>query len=133
MKQPDDVKRDLVLQWLNIADEDYNVALHLFSSKTNYLNTMCYHAQQAAEKYLKAFLTHHQVEFRKTHDLGELLDLVATVNPQIADFLNQLTELNPYSVEYRYPGETQRVSIQEVEVALKLAEKVREKIKELVH
>jgi len=61
-----------------------------------------FHAQQAAEKYLKAVLSAHDIPFRRTHDLAELLDILADHNllpPPHADFLD---ELNPYAVEARY-------------------------------
>ena len=60
-----------------------------------------FHAQQAVEKSLKAVLSAHKVEFRRTHDLISLLDLLQDKNltPPEADWLD---ELNPYAVEARY-------------------------------
>lgn len=46
-------------------------------------NAIAFHCQQAAEKYLKAFLTWHQVAFSKTHDLQELLDIVEAVRNRL--------------------------------------------------
>ena len=61
-----------------------------------------FHAQQATEKALKAVLSRHGVEFRRTHDLALLLDLLQDRQlppPPGADWLD---ELNPYAVEARY-------------------------------
>ena len=61
-----------------------------------------FHAQQMIEKCLKAVLAHRGVAFRRTHDLSELLDLMAdqlALQPPHAD---RLDELNPYAVEARY-------------------------------
>ncbi len=61
-----------------------------------------FHAQQAAEKSIKSVLSQHGVEFRRTHDLIALLDLLqdnALPAPPHADWLD---ELNPYAVEARY-------------------------------
>lgn len=61
-----------------------------------------FHAQQAAEKAIKAVLSRYGVEFRRTHDLIALLDLLqdnALAAPPHADWLD---ELNPYAVEARY-------------------------------
>lgn len=61
-----------------------------------------FHAQQAMEKLLKAVLSAHKVEFRRTHDLVSLLDLLQDNQlpaPPEADWLD---ELNPYAVEARY-------------------------------
>jgi HEPN domain-containing protein len=61
-----------------------------------------FHAQQAVEKLLKALLSHRRVAFRRTHDLTELLDLLAldgvTIPPQIAE----VRQLGPYAAECRY-------------------------------
>lgn len=64
-----------------------------------------FHSQQAVEKFLKAYLVRYQIEFRKTHDLGELLDLAASVDPSLLDELGECVWLTPYGVEYRYPGQ----------------------------
>ena len=61
-----------------------------------------FHAQQAVEKSLKAVLSAHGVEFRRTHDLLTLLDLLQDNGlpaPPAADWVD---ELNPYAVEARY-------------------------------
>ena len=61
-----------------------------------------FHAQQAVEKSLKAVLSARKVEFRRTHDLVSLLDLLQDKHlpePPEADWLD---ELNPYAVEARY-------------------------------
>ena len=61
-----------------------------------------FHAQQAIEKSLKAVLSARMIEFRRTHDLISLLDLLednSVPAPPEADWLD---ELNPYAVEARY-------------------------------
>jgi HEPN domain-containing protein len=61
-----------------------------------------FHAQQAIEKSLKAVLSARMIEFRRTHDLISLLDLLqdnGVLAPPEADWLD---ELNPYAVEARY-------------------------------
>lgn len=76
MRPPEEVKRQLVQQWLSRAEEDLRVAEHIFNANVPYRFSVAFHAQQAAEKYLKAFLVHHQIKFPKIHDLGKILDLV---------------------------------------------------------
>jgi len=61
-----------------------------------------FHAQQAVEKSLKAVLSFHRIEFRRTHDLAWLMDLLqdrVNIQPPDAQWLD---ELNPYAVEARY-------------------------------
>jgi HEPN domain-containing protein len=87
MRPADEVKRDLMRQWLSKAEEDLGAAEILISHKTSYLSAVGFHCQQAAEKFLKAWLTFNQIEFPKTHDLGALLDLVAPMDAPLADSL----------------------------------------------
>lgn len=61
-----------------------------------------FHAQQAAEKSIKSVLSHHGVEFRRTHDLIALLDLLQDNTLAPAPHAEWLDELNPYAVEARY-------------------------------
>ncbi len=128
MRPPEEVKRDLVRQWLAKAEEDLEVVAFLLSSKRHFMFAIGFHAQQAAEKYLKAFLTWHQVEFPKTHDLGVLLELVATADSVLAASLNPIISLNPYGVELRYPGDAPELSQNEAQDALKWARKTADEI-----
>lgn len=65
----------------------------------------CFHAQQAAEKALKAVMCLHGLEYRRTHDLEELADKLETafVTPSVSQ--EQLSLLTPYAVEFRYDDE----------------------------
>jgi HEPN domain-containing protein len=65
--------------------------------------TASFHAQQAAEKALKALLIRHQVSYSKTHDLGELLQLAEPVAAGIAGALADAEGLTPHAVDTRYP------------------------------
>jgi HEPN domain-containing protein len=87
-----------------------------------------FHAQQAAEKYVKAFLAHHQCAFPKTHDIDELLDRAATVDRAFAESLRTAVALNPYAVDERYPGDYPDMTENEVMEALTLARLVRDAI-----
>ena len=84
----------------------------------------CFHSQPAAEKYLKAYLTQRQEEFPKTHSIREILDLIKTVDEELADTLLSAAALTPYGVDVRYPGEVPEPSQNESEEALVLARKV---------
>jgi HEPN domain-containing protein len=61
-----------------------------------------FHAQQAVEKALKAVLSSAGVAFRRTHDIAELLDLLADSGLSAPPEAETLDELNPYAVEARY-------------------------------
>jgi len=125
----DEVRRNLVGQWARKADQDYRAAESLLEDDPPLAYPSCFHSQQAAEKYLKALLTWHGVEFPKTHSLGELLDLLATVDATLAAGLASATSLNPYGVEVRYPGDLPEPDAAEARAALGLAKKVRDAVK----
>lgn len=61
-----------------------------------------FHAQQAVEKCLKAILSLHRISFRKTHDLGELLDLLGDSGKPVPPHAEELDFLNPFAVTFRY-------------------------------
>jgi len=119
---------DLVRRWTEKADKDFALAEHLAAEGCCYCEAIGFNSQQAAEKYLKALLVFHQVAFPRTHSLGELLDLVHTAQPAIAEYLRDVTALNPYGVEYRYPGDFPDMSQEEALTALGLASKVRDAV-----
>ncbi len=90
-------------------------------------DTVCFHAQQTIEKYLKALLICSGTDFPKTHDLGELtallpeaVDLVLTVEDQ--------RRLTAYATVMRYPGDYEPVSLTEARKAVSLARRVRRAI-----
>ncbi|HEY4875935.1 MAG TPA: HEPN domain-containing protein, partial [Puia sp.] len=69
-------------KWIKKAEGDlYNVEL-LLKSENCQTDICCFHAQQAAEKYLKSYLVRYNIDFPKTHDLIELMNLCKTKNLQ---------------------------------------------------
>ena len=61
-----------------------------------------FHAQQAAEKLLKALLMAQNIPYRKTHDLRELIDLIRDHDIQFPESLMEIRTLSPFAVEFRY-------------------------------
>jgi len=114
-------------QWLNYADEDLRLAEHgmTMSSSCPY-RLIAYHAQQCAEKCLKANLVFNQTDFPYTHNIRSLLQFCVgewTVE------LSGVDELTPYAVTTRYPGEDEHVSRKDALHALELAKKVRKVVR----
>lgn len=105
MKPPDEVRRNLVRQWLEKADQDLEAAVVLGSQASPLGRIVGFHCQQAVEKYLKALFVRHQIELPKTHDLERLLAAVRPVAATVADALLEVPWLTPYGVELRYPGD----------------------------
>ena len=121
MKSPEEVKRELYEKWLRRAEEDQAVAEQLLSDGVPYFGSIGFHAQQAAEKFLKAFLVWHQIEFPKTHDLGQLLQLVAQREKALAASLQGILVLTDYGVDTRYPADLPDLTANEASQAVELA------------
>ena len=78
-----------VFKWIEIAKEDLILARHTFTLKSNIpYRLIAYHAQQCAEKYLKAFLVSRLIDFPYTHNLEMLVNLcesAANIKEQLKD------------------------------------------------
>lgn len=109
MKPPDAAIRELVRQWLDKAAADFDAAEQLSSEGGRFREIVAFHCQQAVEKYLKALLVRHQIEFPKTHDIAKLLDRVATVDAGAAESLRDADALTPFGVEARYPSDAPEI------------------------
>jgi HEPN domain-containing protein len=96
---------DFVQEWMRKAEGDLRAAEHLMAVEEQDYFTAAFHAQQAAEKFLKAFLVRHQIPFGKTHDIQELVGLAGTLDASLKQDLASAAELTPFGVEFRYPGE----------------------------
>jgi HEPN domain-containing protein len=113
-------------QWIEIADSDLSAARHM-------LNTMwpvpyaivCFHCQQAAEKYLKWVLVLHDIDPPKIHDLEELEKLCEAIIPQFDMLYEKCAALTEYAVPSRYPNENQ-LEKNDMDRALEYAQSIRE-------
>ena len=68
-------------------------------------DAICYHCQQSAEKYLKAYLIQQGTVPRRTHDLEDLLTICVTYEAKLSALLPLVRFLDPFSVQFRYPGD----------------------------
>jgi HEPN domain-containing protein len=109
-------------EWLLHAVSDLNLA-NLGLHGEVLPEQICFHAQQAAEKALKAVLIHRNVDFPFTHDLEELLDTLDETDIALPTELQDLGALTPYAVETRYPGYWGEITGIDVAEALESAEK----------
>jgi len=99
--------KPLTREWIDKAEGDFATAQReLRARKFPNYDAVCFHAQQCAEKYIKARLQEADIRFPKIHDLSGLLDLVLPVEPFWEPLRPQLRMLTAYAIEYRYPGET---------------------------
>jgi HEPN domain-containing protein len=130
MQPPEDVARDLARQRPKKAASDLLVCEQLTRPEGAFSEAVAFHAQQAAEKSLKALLVWRQVEFPKTHDLERLLELAGEGDEALAESLRDAPELTPYGVEYRYPGEYPPVTGQAAASSVAIARTVYDEVVE---
>jgi len=94
---------DLVKEWFSKADSDIlNIENNLKSEKVP-ADTVCFHSQQAAEKYLKGYLSYKEIEFEFVHDMKYLIDLAVTSDKKFEELIGVVKKLDKYSVKTRYP------------------------------
>jgi HEPN domain-containing protein len=99
--------KPLTSEWIEKAEGDFATAgREIRVRNTPNFDAVCFHAQQCAEKYLKALLQEANLPFGKTHHLTALLDILVAAIPSLELLRPQLQSLNAYSVSIRYPGES---------------------------
>ena len=122
--------RDHAQALLHKAGNDL-FAAHAILAAGEAFDAACFHAQQTVEKGLKAILALHEVEYPRRHDLGELLELVKPLAPDIDQYAEPIISLAPYAVEIRYEVEFEPSDEQAAE-AVQTAEEVYELIKRAI-
>jgi HEPN domain-containing protein len=113
---PDDPR-----EWLNRARSNLARAREAPKIAGVYLEDVCFDAQQAAEKAIKAILVLRRVAFPWVHDLGELLDLVAESGVEVPEEVRRCEDLTQYATGGRYPGSDEPVSDEECAAAIERA------------
>lgn len=108
--------------WLRRARSDLSLASVTLPRDVLY-NELCFHAQQAVEKSIKAVLVHYGIEFRKVHDI----DYLMTMLPQevsVPPDAEEIVGLTSYAVMFRYPGDYEDVTEEEYHWAIQAARMV---------
>lgn len=114
-------------QWLIKAGED-ELSIQAILKGEGAPSTACFLAQQMAEKYLKGLLAFLNIPFRKVHDLLELETLLVDTDPNSATVHDDLTFLNRYYIETRYPGDFPEFTSEEAHEAFAAALRVKEHV-----
>lgn len=108
--------------WLVKADEDLRVCDLCLRQRRPLSPTAAFHAQQASEKTLKAFLTWHARVFRKTHFLVEVGDPCCEIDASLRPVVDRVLPLSDYAWKHRYPGEAIDPSREQALEAVKAAQ-----------
>lgn len=110
--------------WFVRADRDFAGGRVDLAAEPPLTGDAVFHAQQAAEKAMKGFLTWHSRPFGKTHNLTELGEMCARLDPGLEPLLRRASVLTDYAWKFRYPGEPDEPPREEAEDALALAREV---------
>jgi HEPN domain-containing protein len=121
----------VVREWVAKAENDLLNASHTLKLGARCpTDTVCFHAQQAAEKYLKALLTGRGIDFPKTHDLEALVGRLRS-GPRLVLVQDDLVRLTRFATVTRYPG-AERVSLAEARRAVAAARRIRKAVRALL-
>ncbi len=119
-------KRELINNWINKAEKDLLTAEHELSFLDAVTESVCFHCQQAAEKYLKAYLVFLSIPFAKTHEIGELITKCEERDREISALKEEADKLTDYAIEVRYPEEWFEPTLEEAKDAFEMAKKIKE-------
>ena len=93
----------IVEEWLKQADNDFRFAETNLQGGSEFYAQICFHFQQAAEKYLKAYIIGKGLAFQKVHDLVHLLKTCSALDPVFDSLKEDCIFLNTAYIETRYP------------------------------
>jgi HEPN domain-containing protein len=118
-------KNDIVKQWIKKADHDLGTVQVTYLYLPQYSDTVAFHCQQAAEKYLKGFLFFLDIPFNRQHSLNYLLGLLSSKIEISNELYENASELEEFAVEIRYPDSSVDLSDDEIKRAFKIAKLIR--------
>lgn len=124
--------REITEEWVLKAEDDYRSAeALLYAVEIPIVDTACFHCQQCAEKYIKAYLEEHEIDFPRSHNLMQLLDLCIRLDAGFETIRRALQSLEHYAVTVRYPGLKVPIELgeQAYQVATRVRRFVRKKLK----
>ncbi len=117
--------KDVAKRWFSKGNNDLIAGDYILTMPDPPTDTVCFHSQQAAEKYLKGFLAFHGREAPKIHGIEELISICTEIDPDFSRLFDIASELSGYAVEVRYPLEVDyEISIEEAGSAMRNARKI---------
>ncbi|MCJ7578424.1 MAG: HEPN domain-containing protein [candidate division Zixibacteria bacterium] len=119
-------RAELINSWIDKANKDLLTAEHELSFPNVVTESVCFHCQQAVEKYLKAYLVFLSITFAKTHEIGELITKCESKDKEISVFKEEADKLTDYAIEIRYPDDWYEPTFNEAKEAFTIARKIKE-------
>ena len=123
-----DKVREYVQLWLDKANSDLKNAEIILTAQVESppLDTVCFHCQQAVEKFIKAFLVFHGKQFPFSHNLADLVTICMQVDETFATIQRKAETLTPFAVEIRYPDDFYMPTIKEANEAYVIAGEIKD-------
>ena len=110
--------------WLSRAKASLTLAVKGGRLKGVVFEDLCFNAQQAAEKAIKAVCLSQGLDFPKTHSLVHLMDMLESSGMEIPENVREADILTQYAVQSRYPSVVEEITKDEYREAIKLAAQV---------
>lgn len=110
-------------KWLRYASEDLRLSKYAMKAEPPFLKGSSFHAQQCAEKAIKAYLVLKKVRVSKTHDLRALSEAVQKVEGKAVKALEGAEKLTKFITAARYPSDLE-ITVESVLEAIKISEKI---------
>jgi len=121
---------EIVREWIAKADEAFEFARLNFEESKPFLGQICFHFQQAVEKYLKSYIIANELEFLKIHDLPLLLKTCLSKDPSFNQLREDCEFLTTFYVDTRYPVHwPTHFSPEETQKAFQSAQRIRSSVK----
>lgn len=108
---------EYIKDWIAKADKDIKT-VEIMKDIDDVTEIVCFHCQQAVEKYLKTLLIANDIEFSKTHNIDFLLKQCMKINLDFEEFIGN--SLSEYAVDTRYPDVRYIPTKDEMEEAIEL-------------
>lgn len=119
-------RSEWVRAWFAKADNDFLAAEVLLEANKGAFDTICFHCQQCAEKYMKGYLAHYKREIPKTHHLEKLLLSCVGIDSSFTQLATICEILTGYAVETRYPDDYYEYTREEAAQALGYATQIKD-------
>lgn len=119
-----------IKEWIDKANKDIK-AVEKLKTELDMTEIVCFHCQQAVEKYLKALLIYNDENVQKTHNIDFLLNRCKTYDKELEKYIG--SSLSDYAVDLRYPDTRYIPTVEETEEAIKLMYKIIESVKKILN
>ena len=124
-------KNEIYIEWLSSAEEDLLVTETLLKYSPTLVSAIAFHAEQAAEKTIKAYLIKSDIKLIKTHDFDKLLSLIEDRDEFSAKLYDLVQVFDKFNVEVRYPDNESIPTKEELLEMIECAKEIHDFFKKL--